>query len=46
MDRTAFVTRMTAWLAANPLAFAHRVDGDVVTLVERASEKTRALSGD
>ncbi len=46
MDRKAFLARMTAWLAANPLAFAHRVDGDAVTLVERATEKTRVLSGD
>lgn len=46
MDRKAFLARMEAWLAANPLAFAHRVDGDTLTLVERATEKVRVLSGD
>lgn len=46
MDRKAFLTQMTAWLAANPLAFAHREDGDTLTLVERDTEKMRSLSGD
>ncbi len=46
MDRKAFLARMTTWLAENPLAFAHREDGDTITLVERATEKLRALSGD
>lgn len=46
MDRNAFLTRMTAWLAANPIPFAHRVDGNALTLVERGTEKSRALSGD
>ncbi len=37
---------MTAWLAANPLTFTHRVDGHALTLLERATGKTRVLSGD
>lgn len=45
MDPKAFLARMTAWLGANPLAFTHRVDGDTLTLVERATGKSRALSG-
>jgi hypothetical protein len=37
---------MTAWLAANPLTYTHRVDGNALTLHERATGKTRVLSGD
>jgi len=45
MEQNDFVRRMTAWLETNPGIFDYRVDGAVVTLVEAATGKERALTG-
>src|SRR5262245_2831086 len=46
IDRNAFLMKMSAWLVANPLTYAQQIDGPALTLVERATGKTRVLSGD
>lgn len=46
VDRREFVNRMNTWISANTGVFAHRVDGDILTLVEVATGQERILMGD